>query len=93
MNGHPVGNYQSSKPMLSSTSLVLVFLLGKDQPRVGVLLALPSEEVEREGADLLEGGDGDVLLQAGSPPGLDQVKVDLGSIVMLRFICIFQICN
>ena len=75
--------YQSTKLRKSSSSLVLVFLLGKDQSRFGVFLALPPEEVERERADLLDGGDGDVLLEAGSPPGLEQVKVDLRN----GFIC------
>ena len=60
-----------------------MFLLDKHQLRLWVLPALGLEEVEGEGADLLNGGDGNLLLQRGSPSGLQQVIVDLQGLIHL----------
>ena len=66
-----------TKKMKSLCSLVLMFLLGKDQFCFRVLLTFPLEEIVWEGADLLDGGDGDLFLQGCSPSSFHQVMVDL----------------
>ena len=56
---------------------VLVFLLHPAKLRVAVLVGHLLHDVEGEGGDLLDGVDGNLVLQAGLPPRLDQVVVDL----------------
>ena len=58
-----------------------MLLLDKDQLRLWILLALGLKEVEGKGADLLDGGDGNLLLEGGSPPGLHQVIVYLQGLI------------
>jgi len=41
------------------------------------LIGNPLDDIEGEGADLLDGVDGDLVLQAALPPLLDQVVVHL----------------
>ena len=67
----------------SSTFLILMLLLDKDQLRLWILLALSLKEVEGKGADLLDSGDGNLLLEGGSPPGLHQVIVYLQGLIHL----------
>ena len=60
-----------------------MLLLDKDQLRLWILLALSLKEVEGKGADLLDSGDGNLLLEGGSPPGFYQVIVDLQGLIHL----------
>ena len=51
-----------------------------DEAELGVAVGVGDllHDVEGEGADLLDGVDGDLVLQAQVPPLLQQVVVDLG---------------
>ena len=60
-----------------------MLLLDIDQLRLWILLALSLKEVEGKGADLLDSGDGNLLLEGGSPPCLHQVIVNLQGIINL----------
>ena len=60
-------------------SLVLVFLLDPAQAGVAIVVSDPLEQVEGEGADLLQGVDGDLVLETSFSPGFGQVVVDFAS--------------
>jgi len=58
-------------------SLVLVFLLHEVQLGVEVLITFLLDLVEGEWADLLNGGNGDLVIQPSVSSGFDEVVVDL----------------